>query len=257
MDKRPVGVFDSGLGGASVLREALRILPTEHYIYFGDNKNAPYGDKSEQEILELSLKSADFLLSFGIKVMLFACNTATGTAIKQVREKLSIPVISIEPAIKPACEAVGDGTILMLATKATTQMERYHKLKARMPQSCRIIDIPCPGFVERIEQGVFGIGEYDDLFDKHLGEFKGERVDAIVLGCTHYIFIKEVLAEYAQRNFLGECRFFDGNLGTVRQLARVLKSKDMLNNQQKPTVDFYTSGDEARLKPLFEKLLYS
>ena len=97
---------------------------------------------------------------------------------------------------------------------------------------------------------VFGIGEYDDLFDKHLGEFKGERVDAIVLGCTHYIFIKEVLAEYAQRNFLGECRFFDGNLGTVRQLARVLKSKDMLNNQQKPTVDFYTSGDEARLKPL-------
>ncbi|NLB61923.1 MAG: glutamate racemase [Clostridiales bacterium] len=257
MDKRPVGVFDSGLGGASVLREALKILPTENYIYYGDNKNAPYGDRSEQEILELSLKSADFLMSFGIKIMLLACNTATGTAIREIRERLSIPVISIEPAIKPACEEVIEGKILMLATKATTKMERYHKLKAKMPKCCEIVDVPCPGLVERIEQGVLGIGEFDDILNSHLRNFEGENIGGVVLGCTHYVFIKEVIADYAKRHFVGSCKLFDGNAGTVHQLARVLNNKGLQNDCKKPSVEFHTSGEETILKPLFDKLLNS
>jgi glutamate racemase len=130
MSDKPVGVFDSGLGGASVLREALIRLPSENYIYYGDNQNAPYGEKSETEITRLAFGCADFLIGKGVKAMLVACNTATSAAIRAIREKLDIPVVSMEPAIKPACAEPGSGKILMMATPATTRLARYQALRA-------------------------------------------------------------------------------------------------------------------------------
>ena len=152
----PIGVFDSGLGGASVLREALRLLPTENYIYYGDNAHAPCGDRPEAEITALTLACIHKLVDMGCKAILVACNTATANCIDAIRQELNVPVVSVEPAIRPACMAPGNGKVLMMATLATTRLERYLALQARMPDPNRVINIPCPGIVDRVEAGRFG-----------------------------------------------------------------------------------------------------
>lgn len=255
MKDKPVGFFDSGLGGASVLREALRLLPKENYIYFGDNKNAPYGDKDEKEITRLAFAGADFLVGHGVKAMVLACNTATSAAIRAIRETLSIPVVSVEPAIKPACALPGDGKILMCATLATTRLERYQKLQARMPDPGRVVNIPCPGLVDRIEQGVFGAEAFDDLFNGYFEPYVGQCIDAIVLGCTHYVFIKDAFKRYAMKHFAGDATIFDGNAATILQLGRVLEEKCLCNAHGNASVTFYSSGDRKYFDPLFHSLL--
>lgn len=222
MDKRPIGFFDSGIGGASVLTEALSKLPDENYIYYGDDANAPYGDRTAGEITRLTLEGLERLAGMGVKAIVLACNTATATCIDAVRARFALPVVSVEPAIKPACATSGNGRVLMLATVATTRLERYQGLVARMPEPGRVVNIACPGLVERIEKGLLSPGDFDDLFDAYLSFLNGEQVDAIVLGCTHYIFIKEAISAYMKAHFTGECRLFDGNAATVRQLCRVL-----------------------------------
>lgn len=255
MANRPVGFFDSGLGGASVLREALRLLPNENYIYYGDNANAPYGDRTEEEITALTFRCAHRLVDMGVKAIVLACNTATATCINQIRSEFSIPVISIEPAIKPACNLPGTGKVLMMATKATTHLERYLRLRERMPDPSRVINIPCPGIVERIEAGKLGAEDYDDLFAQYLAPYKGAEVDAIVLGCTHYIFIKDAFRRNAKLHLTGNCQLIDGNEGTVRQLGRVLETHNLVNPSGSGNVTFCTSGDYDRIKPTFEMLI--
>lgn len=252
---QPVGVFDSGLGGVSVLREAVRIMPHETFLYYGDNANAPYGDRSEDEITALTFDCAHFLQKQGAKIILIACNTATATCVSRIREELDIPVVSIEPAIKPACEAPGAGKILMAATLATTRLARYRALQARMKDPSRVINVPCPGLVDRIEQGVFAADAFDDLFDTYFRDHWDMPIDGIVLGCTHYVFIRDAFARYARMHFQGESRLYDGNLATARQLQHVLEKKSLAKTQGEGRVCFYTSGDEARFAPLFDRLL--
>lgn len=255
MPDRPIGVFDSGLGGASVLREALKQLPNENYIYYGDNANAPYGDRTEDEITALTFQSAHHLSDMGVKAIVLACNTATATCINQIRSEFSLPVISIEPAIKPACSLPGNGKVLMMATKATTRLERYLRLRERMPDPDRVINVPCPGIVERIESGRLGADDYDDLFEEYFRPYKGMEVDAIVLGCTHYIFIKDAFRRNAAMHLKGKCQLVDGNEGTVRQLDRVLTQLGIKNSNGSSNVTFCTSGDMERLKPIFDMLI--
>ena len=255
MDNRPVGVFDSGLGGLSVLREARKILPHEDFIFYGDNKNAPYGDKSEEEVARLSFACADFLVRHGVKAIVLACNTATAVSCNEIRHRLSIPVVSIEPAIKPACSVPGEGCVLMLATLATTKLERYATLQARMPDPSRVINIPCIGLTDRIEKGIFEIGAFDDLLDSYLSPYYGMKVDAVVLGCTHYVFIGEAIREFCMRHFEGECKLYDGGEGTARQLGRKLDEFGLRNDSGSGKVEFFTSGDESFYFPIFKKLL--
>lgn len=255
MDVRPIGVFDSGLGGASVLKEAVKLLPSENYIYYGDNKNAPYGDKNESEISELAFDCANRLVNMGVKAILLACNTATATSIREIRSRLSIPVVSIEPAIKPACFKPGNGKIIMMATLATTRLERYRKLQYSMPDPDRVINVPCPGLVERIEAGMFADDAFDDLFERYLAPYEGMTVDSIVLGCTHYVFIKGAVSRYAKMHFLGDCTLFDGNLGTAKQLGRILIANGLQNTSGNAHVEFHTSGDQKSVEPIFRRLL--
>ncbi|MDO4568171.1 MAG: glutamate racemase [Clostridia bacterium] len=250
-----VGIFDSGLGGISFLKEAVRLMPEENYIYFGDNAHAPYGDKPEAEVNALALDCARKLCDAGVKAIVVACNTATGTAIRSIRDSLLIPVVSVEPAIKPACAIEGDGKILMLATSVTTNMMRYQALKARMPEPARIIDVACSGVVDRIESGVFEDDAFDDLLERHLGRYAGMKVDAIVLGCTHYVFIKGAIRRYAAAHFEGEAAFTDGNRGTALQLERVLRERGLRDTSGKGAVEFMTSGDYSRYKPMFDMLM--
>lgn len=252
----PIGVFDSGLGGVSVLKEALRLLPTENYIYFGDNLHAPYGDRSETEIAQLTLASVRTLSQMGCKAILIACNTATANCIGSIRSECNIPVISVEPAIRPACMQPGNGKILMMATAATTKLERYLALQQRMPDPSRVINIPCSGLVERIEAGIWADDAFDDLFDLFLSPYEGLEVDGIVLGCTHYVFIPGAFQRAAARHLRGSCKLFDGNTGTVHQLGRVLWENGIYSTRkEKGQVTFCTSGDHAHYKALFDRLL--
>lgn len=257
-DDRPVGVFDSGFGGASTLRDLMRELPFERFIYFGDNANAPYGDRPEEEILALSEAAADLLLHKGVKALVVACNTATSASINALRFKLDVPVVSVEPAIKPACMQEGDGVILMLATVATTKLSRYKALQARMPKPERVINVGCSGLVERIERGMLSLAEVEDVLEDKLSAFNGAKVDGIVLGCTHYPFIAPAIAEYAAAHFSGPSRIYDGNAGTARQLRRVLRANGLeADPKGKPAdrVSFFTSGDASLLEPIFRNLL--
>jgi glutamate racemase len=254
--QRPIGVFDSGLGGASVLREALKALPHEDYIYYGDNLNAPYGDRDEKSITALTLKSIDALSARGCKAILVACNTATANCISTIRAQTKTPVISVEPAIKPACLGPGQGKVLMMATRATTKLKRYLALQQRMPAPERVVNVACPGLVDRIERGRFEADAFDDLFETYLSPYAGLEVDAIVLGCTHYIFIKGAFKRAAKRYLRGACTLFDGNVGTIQQLKHILEAQQLLNHHGGGQVTFLTSGDPAVYEPLFQKLLY-
>lgn len=251
----PIGVFDSGLGGVSVLREALRLLPSENYIYYGDNGNAPYGDRPESEITELTLHCVRQLVGLGCKAILVACNTATANCIGIIRTELNVPVVSVEPAIRPACQQAGAGKVLMMATLATTRLDRYLALQRRMPDPRRIINIPCPGIVERIEAGLWEDDDFDDLFDTFLAPYENLETDGIVLGCTHYVFIPGAFRRAACRHLRGPCVLYDGNEGTVHQLARVLQEHGLQNPKGSAQVEFHTSGDPAQYQPLFQQLL--
>lgn len=255
MDTRPVGFFDSGLGGISVLKSALRLLPNENYIYYGDNANAPYGDRTEEDITRLTLACAHKLRESNIKAMVVACNTATATCIRTIRADLDVPIISVEPAIKPACAAPGEGKILMMATLATTQLSRYLALQARMPDPGRVINIPCPGLVDRIEQGIFANDAFDDLFDTFLSPYWGMTIDGIVLGCTHYPFVQGAIARYAKMHFQGKAKLYDGNDATMLHLHHVLEERGLLNGHGTGEVQFLTSGDPEKYRPIFRLLL--
>lgn len=257
MDNRPIGMFDSGLGGISVLMSAARLLPNEDFIFYGDNQNAPYGNRTEAEITELTLHCAHELIRRGVKAIVVACNTATATCIRTIRELLDVPVVSVEPAIKPACEAEGDGKVLMMATLATTRMDRYLRLQSRMPDPSRVINVPCPALAARIEQGVFAADAYDDLLDEYLGPYADIVIDGIVLGCTHYIFIRDAIARYAAMRLNGACRIYDGNDATARQLSRVLSANGLEHAAGGGEITFITSGDDAVYRPMFELLFYN
>ncbi|MBR5949452.1 MAG: glutamate racemase [Clostridia bacterium] len=255
MDTRPIGIFDSGMGGVSLLRDARLLLPHENFIFYGDNKNAPYGDRTEEEILSLTSAAADYLVEHGVKALVLACNTATSASINILRKKLAVPVVSIEPAIKPACERAGEGKVFMLATAATTRLARYRALLERMPDPFRVINIGLSGMVARVERGETSIGAFDDILDAYLEPYFGETADAVVLGCTHYVFVGKAVREYFLRHFKGECRLYDGNRATARQLGRVLERNGLMNPFGSGKVTFATSADAEKLAPIFDRFL--
>ena len=267
-DSRPIGVFDSGFGGTSTLRDMLLELPGERFIYYGDNAHAPYGDRPESEILKLSEAAADYLLHKGVKALVVACNTATSASIKALRQKLEVPVVSVEPAIKPACSRPGNGKVLMLATVATTRLARYRALQARMPDPNRVINVGCSGLVDRIERGIVADDAFDDILGRCLAPYEELEVDGIVLGCTHFPFISGAISRYASAHFKGERRLYDGNAGTARQLRRVLFQNGLLSGEEPCACDaadafascgsrvsFFTSADSEKAEPIFRMLL--
>ena len=254
LDNRPVGIFDSGMGGLSVLKTAMVLLPGEDYVYFGDDGNAPYGTKPPERIVELAMGCARFLVERNVKAIVVACNTATSAAISVIRERMKLPVISMEPAVKPAIEQSGGGRILMMATPVTCGLSRYKKLLSRVDVNRQVENIPAPGLVELIEAGKTG-AELDEHLAGLLSKYEGETIDGIVLGCTHYMFIRENIERYAKEHFLGERRIFDGNAGTVRQLIRVLSENGLLADRKQGAVSLNTSGDASRIIPAFERML--
>ena len=240
---KPIGVFDSGVGGISVLKEAKALMPNENFIYYGDNKNAPYGVKTEEEIQQLSLACGEYLLKKGVKAIVMACNTATSAAVRLMRSEYQIPVISIEPAVKPALETSYSGDIIVLATEGTISQPRYHELLKRLGAEDRVINVPCRGLVTLIEKGNLNGEEMKDYIRCIFAPFHSDQVDTVVLGCTHYSFIKENIKDFLYKNLRGKRQVIDGNAGTVKQLRHVLEEKNLLSeNKKKGKVRFYSSG---------------
>ena len=183
----PIGVFDSGVGGISVLRELVAQMPNENYIFFGDSKNAPYGTKTLEEVQRLTCADAEYLLSRGVKALVVACNTATSAAIRILREKYAdMPVIGIEPALKPAVHAGGHPRVLVMATPMTLREEKFHALMQRFESDAEILRLPCPGLVEYVEQGVLEGAELEAFLANLFEPYQSHPVDCVVLGCTHY-----------------------------------------------------------------------
>lgn len=251
----PIGFFDSGVGGIAVLKQAMQLMPNESYIYYGDSGNMPYGSKTEEQIKSLSLDCGEFLFQKGIKAIVMACNTATSISVQKLRSLYKIPVISIEPAVKPAVESLREGYVMVLATPATISQERYARLLERVGHTNRIINIPCTrlaNMIETLDPDSPAIREY--VLQKY-APHSGKKIDGIVLGCTHYSFIADTIADAAKKTFCGSCALFDGKYGTARQLQRVLEREGLLNKSgSKPCVQFYTSGKEEEIA-LYKKFL--
>ncbi len=236
----PVGVFDSGVGGISTLREMIRELPEERFVYYGDMANAPYGTKSTEKVTACVRSVVNRLLQKHIKALVIACNTATGAAAATLRKELDIPVVGMEPALKPASKARKDGSVLVLATPLTLQQEKFENLMKQYGEGA--VKVPCPGLMELVESDdTSGARHYlQELFKR----YPPEQVDAVVLGCTHYVFLKDMI-----RDLLPErIAITDGNGGTARQLRRVLEQIGLLNGEGPGSVSLETSGTEKDIE---------
>lgn len=251
--QKPIGFFDSGVGGISVLKEAVRILPTESYIYFGDSKNAPYGTKSEEEIKDLTINACEFLLSKNVKAIVIACNTATSVAINTLRETYKdVPIVGIEPALKPAIEVNRDGKILIMATPMTLKLDKFAYLMKKYGDSRDIVSVPCDGLMEFVERGELEGHRLNKFLREKLTKNLEESIAAVVLGCTHYPFIKKELS-----NILKDSILLDGSVGTVNQLKRKLHENNILNNSEEiGTVQLFNSSSNEELIKLSKALLH-
>lgn len=224
MPNRPIGFFDSGLGGISVLKYAKQIMPCENFIYFGDSANAPYGTKTNEQVFALVNEAVDNLLAQNIKALVLACNTATSVTVEYLRKTKNIPIISMEPAIKPALNET-DGNILLLATEVTIASTRVQELIKKYDTNSRVIAVPSHYLAEKIEKSFFENNDLDNYLNELLLPYKDKNITAIVLGCTHYPFVAEKIASYFKN-----ARVYDGILGTVTHLKNVLEEQNLLNS---------------------------
>ncbi len=247
----PIGLFDSGVGGLSVMKEVRRFLPGEDLIYVADSKFCPYGEKTPGEIRERSSTIAKFLRSKGAKLIVVACNTASIAALQYLREEFSLPFIGVEPAVKQAALYTKNKKVGVLATGLTLSGERFSSLVQRFAGGLTVIDQPCPGLVEKVEKGEVSSSETENLVEKYLQPLTAEGVDVVVLGCTHYPFLKPLVQKLVDP----EVEVLDTGEPVARQTHRVLVEKSLLAPSFEGGREwFYTSGDPALVRPVIEKL---
>lgn len=241
----PIGFFDSGVGGLSVMREAISILPNENFIYFGDSKNAPYGTKDLEEVKKLTLNAVDFLLDKNVKAVVVACNTATSAAIEEIRSKYKqLIVIGIEPALKPAVKLSRAGKIIIMATPMTLRERKFKLLMDKYKDESAIVSLPCAGLVEYIEQGILEGEELEGYLEEKFKPYLSDDIASVVLGCTHYPFIKKSLG-----NVIGNhVPLIDGGIGTSHELERKLAERDLINDsQEKGNIIIYNSINDNKI----------
>lgn len=243
----PVGVFDSGVGGLSVLREIRALMPALDALYVSDARFLPYGDKSEAFVLARSLAVAEFLVGKGARALVVACNTATAAAVPALRERYRLPVVGIEPAVKPAAAATRSGIVGILATSSTLQSRRYAELLERFGEFVRVIGQPCPGLVERVEAGDLDGPGTRSLLLRYLQPLLDAGSDTLVLGCTHYPFLRPLI-----ESLVGpEVRVVDPSGAVARRLQALLGAETTGTAQ----LCAFTTGDAASQSALMSRLL--
>ncbi|MEM6719166.1 MAG: glutamate racemase [Bacteroidota bacterium] len=247
MNSSPIGIFDSGVGGTSIWREIHKLLPHEHTIYLADSKNAPYGPKGKEKIVELSVKNTELLLEKGCKLIVVACNTATTNAIRHLRVTYDVPFIGIEPAIKPAALQTKSNTIGILATKGTLSSELFHKTTDLYASGVNVIEQVGEGLVPLIENGAINSPEMESLLKKYLRPMIAANIDYLVLGCSHYPYLipklKTLLPE--------QVKIIDSGIAVARQTQAILEQYQL----NAPTINtgnciFYSNGKPAILRDI-------
>ncbi len=249
MSNQPLGIFDSGIGGTSILKEIHFLLPNENCIYLADSKNAPYGNKSEENILQLSIKNTELLINKGCKLIIVACNTATTNAIAYLRANYDIPFIGIEPAIKPAALNTQTKAIGILATKGTLSSQLFHKTTDIYASGIEVIEQDGDGIVPLIENGKLDSKDLKLLLEIYLEPMLEKNIDFLVLGCTHYPYLIPMLT-----NMLPEhIKIIDSGLAVAKQTQNVLSLNHILNDtKEKATIKLFSNGDVDVLNSILE-----
>lgn len=245
----PIGIFDSGIGGTSIWKEINTLLPNENTIYLSDSKNAPYGQKSEEKIIELSVKNTEFLLKKGCKLIVVACNTATTNAVWHLRKKYNVPFIGIEPAIKPASLQTKTKAIGILATKGTLNSNLFEKTSSLIDNNVTIIEQVGEGLVELIESGEMNSDEMYNLLEAYILPMLEENVDCLVLGCTHYPYLIPQI-----RKIVGDkIQIIDSGQAVAKQTKNILIKNNLLNTSEKETENlFYTNNKNKVLENILK-----
>jgi len=241
---QPIGIFDSGVGGLSVLRALRQVLPGEDILYVGDQAHIPYGPRSQGEIQQFSVGITRFLLKKGAKLILVACNTASAAALHFLREKFqSIAIVGMEPAVKPAAQASHTGKVGVLATSTTFAGDPYTTLVERFARGVDLYQSTCPGLVEQVEAGELATPTTRAILEESLSPMLGVGVDTIVLGCTHYPFAVPLI-----REIVGPAvNIIDPAPAVARQVRRVLSTQDLCNAQDEGGSKFFTSGGTVQM----------
>ena len=244
-----IGIFDSGLGGLSVLHHALKVLPDAHFIYYADEEHVPYGEKSKEQIQGYVKEIIEFLIGKGVDAIVIACNTATSVATKEFRETFSVPIIGMEPAVKKAIELYGnEERMLVAATPVTITGDKLYNLVKRVDKQKKVDFIALPGLVRFAEDGIFDSQEIDDYLVEMLKVYDLEDYSTVILGCTHF--------NYFKKNFLNvfpkDIHFVDGNEGTIKQLIRKLPDKEYTGQK----IEYYFSSRKINNEELKDIHMY-
>jgi glutamate racemase len=248
MSQAPIGIFDSGVGGMSITREIQNLLPKEQLLYLADSKNAPYGPKGDAAIKALARKNTEILLSNGCKMIVVACNTATTVAISELRKTYKLPFIGIEPAIKPAALQSQTGVVGVLATRGTLASSLFQNTSALHASGITVVEQEGNGLVPLIEAAAFDAAELRQLLSGYVAPMVATQIDALVLGCTHYPYLKPLLSELLP----GHIRVIDSGMAVGRQTYKVLKEVGILADQKVFESEFYTNTDLDLLRKFMQ-----
>ncbi len=254
MNNKQIAFFDSGIGGLSILAEAVKQLPLEDYLYFADNLHNPYGTKSREQVLEYAKSSVEQILKEPVKALVIACNTATSIVAEELRKSFNIPIIGIEPAVKPAIKLTHsiNKRVLVLATDLTIHQPKYLSLLARLNAQAKVDSLALPELVKFAEKLIFNQDEITDYFDKKFKMLDWNSYGVIVLGCTHFIFYKNFLKRYLPDHI----KIVDGSAGTIKRLRQVLKDRVCLSSVGKAKINFLCSDKRhdylEKMKNAFE-----
>jgi glutamate racemase len=246
MSLQPIGIFDSGVGGTSIWKEINNLLPNESTIYLADSKNAPYGPKGKERIIELCIKNTELLLKKGCKLIVVACNTATTNAIDYLRFNYNVPFIGIEPAIKPAALQTKTNAVGILATRGTLSSALFSKTSNTFASSIKVVEQEGNGIVELIESGKLHTDEMRTLLNSYLKPMLEANIDYLVLGCTHYPYITPLLQEMLPKHV----KIIDSGEAVARQTKAVLEQHRLLNTQTSNKHQFYTNRNPEVMKQL-------
>lgn len=247
----PIGFFDSGVGGLSIMKEVRRLLPGEELVYFADSAHCPYGVKPVELIRNRAYAICDFLIGLDVKLIVIASNTTSAAALEAVREKYGVSVIGVEPAVKPAAAATVNGRIGVMATGVTLAGERFESLVKRFGDGLEIFTQPCPGLVEMVETGRWDGKETELLVKGYLDKLLARGVDTIILGCTHYPFLRPVVEKLAGSGI----NIIDSGEAVARQVARVLENNGLAADSKSTGGEsFFTSGDPGNVRPVVRLL---
>ena len=253
-NRKPVGVFDSGVGGISVLRELVKVMPGEDFLYLGDSVHAPYGTKSLEEVRKLTVKNVELLLERGAKSIVVACNTATSAAVALLRQRYpSLPLVGIEPAIKPAVLENPGAHVVVMATPMTLRQEKFRKLMGMYKEEAEIVPLPCPGLMEFVERGELESGELRRYLTELFWTVGENPMEVIVLGCTHYPFAREMIQQVVGE----QVKIYDGGYGTAREMKRRLEEAGLTTTSREAgRVTFLNSRNTSEEQRLCEYLLH-